>query len=291
LVDLKGYTSGARLEIPAQRPAPIQISYLGFPGTTGADFFDYIITDKTVTPPIELPYYREKAIFLPDCYQINDNKQTLGQKGLTKKNLGLPENTFLFCSFNQSYKIDSKVFASWMKILKNAPKSSLCLLYQNELQSTNLKKRAKKHGIDPKRIVFALSLNKDAHIARLSLCDLALDTFTYGGMTTTSDALWAGLPVVTVRGRHFASRASASLLFAIGLDEMVTDSPKEYEDWAIELAKNKKKLQLIREKLRNNRLTYPLFDTQKQVDNIEKAYFQIMNLYKDGKRPKTIYIK
>lgn len=291
LIDLKGHTSNARMEIPALRPAPIQVNYLGFPGTSGASFFDYFITDKIVTPKSQTPFYSEKLIFLPNCYQVNDREQVQPKKGVSKKDLFLPENAFLFCSFNQPYKIDPKMFDIWMRILKAVPESYLCLMDKNPKEVSNILDEAKKRGVDPKRVHFGWSLNKEAHLTRLSLCDLALDTSPCNGHTTTSDALWAGLPVVTLQGNHFASRVSSSLLTAIGLPELITKTPKEYEKLAVSLAKSPKKLELLKEKLVQNRLTKPLFDTQKFVSNLEEAYTKMWELYAKGKKPEMIIIK
>lgn len=291
LIDLKGHTQNSRMEIPALRPAPIQVNYLGFPGTSGADFFDYFITDKIVTPKSHTPFYSEKLIFLPNCYQVNDRDQVQPKKGVSKKDLFLPENAFLFCSFNQPYKIDPKMFDIWMRILKAVQQSYLCLLDKNPKEVSNILDEAKKRGVDPKRIHFGWSLTKEMHLTRLSLCDLALDTFPCNGHTTTSDALWAGLPVVTLQGNHFASRVSSSLLSAVGLPELITHSPKEYEKLAISLASDPKKLQAIRKLLILNRKYYPLFDTKKFVSNLEKAYTKMWENYTRGKKPEMIIIK
>lgn len=290
LVDLKGHTTNSRLEIPALRPAPVQVNYLGFPGTSGAKFFDYFITDKIVTPKSHFPYYSEKLIFLPHSYQVNDNKQPISKKPFSRDKLMLPENSFLFCSFLQPYKISSLVFGSWTRILKAVPNSFLCLLAKNNSQINNLKKEAAKRGVNPARLIFSLSLVKDIHLARLSLCDLALDTFICNGHTSTSDALWAGLPVIALKGKHFASRVSASLLSAIGLPELIANSQSEYEKKAIALAKNPKKLQAIRQKLKANRLKMPLFDTEKFTRHLEEAYSKIWEIYQKGKKPRMIII-
>lgn len=291
LIDLKGHTQNSRMEIAALRPTPVQVNYLGFPGTSGADFFDYFITDKIVTPKSHTPFYSEKLVYLPDCYQVNDREQVQPKKGVSRKDLFLPENSFLFCSFNQPYKIDPKMFDIWMRILKVVPDSRLCLMDKNPKEVTNILNEARKRGVDPKRIHLGWSLTKEAHLTRLSLCDLALDTFPCNGHTTTSDALWAGLPVVTLQGNHFASRVSSSLLSAVGLPELITHSPKEYENLAIDLALNSKKLQTIRKSLILNHKSCPLFDTQKFVTHLEEAYIEMWDLYTRGKKPEMIIIK
>jgi len=272
LVDLKGYTGGSRMEILALRPAPIQISYLGFPGTTGSNFIDYIITDKVVSPPSHKKYYSEKFAYMPDCYQVNDSNRKIASKKYSRENFGLPEKGIIFCCFNRPTKIESKAFSAWITILKKVPGSVLWLWKDNDLMVRNLKKEALKARVDPARLVFSTSLPNDRHLARLGLSDLALDTFVYNGHTTTSDSLWAGVPVITLKGNHFASRVSASLLTAVGLPELITHSQKEYENLAIELATNPKKLAAIHKSLILNRESYPLFDTQLFVKNLEELY-------------------
>jgi protein O-GlcNAc transferase len=291
LVDLKGHTTNSRLEIPALRPAPVQVHYLGFPGTSGAKFLDYLITDKIVTPKSHLPYYQEKLIFLPHSYQVNDNQQPISKEKLTREKIMLPENIFLFCCFNQPYKIDPQAFTVWMRILKRIPNGGLCFLAKTNSQIENLRREAQKRGVNPNRLFFSLPLAKDVHLKRLTLFDLALDTFTCNGHTTTSDCLWAGTPVIALQGKHFASRVSASLLTAIGLPELITRSPKEYEALAVKLAKSPKSLKSLKEKLATNRLKMSLFDTPKFTKHLEEAYERIWGLYLEGKKPKHITIK
>jgi len=272
LVDLKGYTGSSRMEILALRPAPVQISWLGFPGTTGSNFIDYLITDKIITPLNHKKYYSEKLLYMPDSYQVNDAGRKISTKKYSRRDFSLPEDAFVFCSFNQPTKIEPKVFFVWMKILKSVPKSVLWLWKSNSLMVKNLKDEAIKHKVDPKRLIFSASLPHNKHLARLSLADLSLDTFTYNGHTTTSDCLWAGVPVITLKGNHFASRVSASLLTAIGLPELITHSVKEYEKLAIDLANNPKRLAAIHESLILNRESYPLFNTKLFVKNLEELY-------------------
>lgn len=290
LVDLKGYTQGARPEIVASRPAPIVVSWLGFPGTTGANFIDYIIADNIVIPKEHEKYYSENLIILPHTYQPTDNNQEIAI-GMTKGNFGLPEKGFLFCSFNQSFKIDPETFSSWMRILKKVPGSYLCLLSYSKEGEKNLRAAAKDAGLTAKRLVFLPILSKKMHLARLSLCDLSLDTIICNGHTTTSDCLWAGTPVVALLGNHFASRVSASLLTTIGLPELITHSQKEYEGLAISLASDPKKLQPISYKLQASKLTYPLFDTQRFTKNMEVAFTQIWQKHQKNLLPDKITIK
>jgi len=198
------------LSICAFRPAPIQVHYLGFPGTTGADFIDYIITDRTVTPEGHEPYYSEKLVFLPHCYQVNDHEQVISDRIWEKAELHLPEGNFVFCSFNQSYKIEPLIFDSWMNILQQIPESVLWLFDGGETIRENLRLEAHSRGINPERLVFAEKYSKAEHLSRLVHAQLALDTRIVNGHTTTSDALWAGVPVITLQGSHFASRVSSA---------------------------------------------------------------------------------
>jgi len=280
LVDLKGHTSGCRLGIMALKPAPVNVTWLGFPGTTGADYIDYILADRVVIPPSEAKYYSEKIIYLPNTYQPTDNKQIISDRKFTRRNLGLPgdPDTIVFSSFNQTHKIEPEAFDVWMKILKKVTKSVLWLFVDNKIAANNLKKEAKKRGVDTGRLFFAGPLPKDEHLTRLGLADLALDTFTYNGHTTTSDCLWAGVPVITLKGKHFASRVSASLLSAIGMSELITNSKTEYERLAIELATNPKKLFSIHYSLLSKRLSEPLFDTQRFTRDLETIYEKLYNL-------------
>jgi len=279
LVDLNGHTKGGRLGISSFRPAPIQVVYLGFPGTTGADFIDYIITDRIVTPEEHAPFYSEKFLFLPHSYQVNDNTQSIAKESFTKKDLGLPEKGFIFSSFNQTYKIESVIFNTWMKILARVPDSVLWLFTGGKASEKNLRKKANTSGINPNRLIFAEKISKDKHLARLEFADLALDTRIVNGHTTTSDALWAGLPVVALIGSHFASRVSASLLTAVGLPELIADNLNDYEALAVQLAEKPEKLEAIRAKLDRNRYTMPLFDTPRFVKDLEKGYIAIWELF------------
>ena len=282
LVDLKGHTQDARLSILACRPAPIQVHYLGYPGTTGADFIDYLITDKIVTPIEHAPFYSEKLVFLPHSYQVNDAQQEIASRVWQKEELGLPSDSFIFSSFNLPYKIDPIMFDCWMRILNQVPHSVLWLFKGGETASKNLKQKARIRGIDPRRLVFADKLPKAEHLARLRLADLTLDTRIVNGHTTTSDSLWAGVPVITLQGGHFASRVSASLLNAIGLSEMTTHNLDVYERLAVRLANHPAEHQKIKAKLSVNRLTEPLFDTHGFVGHLESAYQKMWRLFMTG---------
>ncbi len=284
LIDLMGFTGGSRLGICALRPAPIQATYLGFPGTTGADFFDYIITDSIVTPENHAAYYSEKFVCMPHCFQVNDNTQAISDKEWKPADFGLPQDGFVFCSFNQAYKIEPVMFDVWMDILRQVPGSILWLAHASETVKRNLRLEAHARGVMPERLVFAerLPLKAD-HLARHRLADLALDTRIYNGHTTTTDALWAGVPMITLQGGHYASRASSSILTAIGLPELIAQSPEAYKDLAVHLANHRDELETIRQKLAKNRTTAPLFDTQGFVRNLETAYKEMWKSFHAGK--------
>lgn len=290
LVELKGYTVGHRMGICALKPAPVQITWLGFPGTTGADFMDYILTDRIVTPEEHASYYTEKFIFLPHSYQINDRQQSIVDAIFTRAQCGLPDNGFIFCSFNQPYKIEPVMFGVWMRILRAVPGSVLWLFSNNPLAERNLKREASAGGIAPDRILFATRIPKSLHLARIQLAGLALDTRICGGHTTTSDALWAGVPVITLQGNHFASRVSASLLQAVSLPELVTHSLAEYERLAVTLATQTKKLEILTSRLAVNRSTEPLFDTARFVQYLETAYRAVWNRWVANQVPAMVHI-
>ena len=288
LVDLKGHTRHNRIEIMALKSAPIQVEYLGHPGTTGASFIDYMITDKIVTPNKDSKYYTEKFAYMPDCYQVNNSQREIIAKKMTRKSFGLPEKKFVYSSFNRLFKVDIETMNSWIKILKKVPGSVIWLYGDNPFGQKNIKKYAKSKGISPNRFIFSESLPNPVHLKRLQLSDLSLDTFTCNGHTTTSDALWAGVPVVTKMGNHFASRVSASILTAVGLEELITKTNEEYANLAVSLAKDKKKLNSMRKTLSKNRLSHPLFDTQLFVNNLEKAYLEVYKNYQKGNKPRPI---
>jgi predicted O-linked N-acetylglucosamine transferase (SPINDLY family) len=278
-VDLTGFTQDSRTGIFAHRAAPIQVNYLGYPGTMGADYIDYIIADKTLIPPQSQKYYSEKVVYLPNSYQVNDRRRLISDRCFTRQELGLPENGFVFCCFNNNFKILPATFDGWMRILKSVEGSVLWLFQDNPWAVENLKKEALNHRIDTNRLFFAERMSLPEHLARHCQADLFLDTFPYNAHTTASDALWAGLPVLTLMGESFASRVAASLLNAIGLPELITSTQDEYEALAIELAMNPQKLADVKLKLVNNRLTTPLFDTPHFTKNLETAYIKMYESY------------
>ena len=289
-IDLKGLTQDARLGIFSYRAAPVQVSYLGYPGTLGVDYIDYLIADNTLIPKNSQQHYSEKIVYLPNSYQVNDRKRVIASRQFIKQELGLPQEAFVFCCFNNNYKITPDVFDSWVRILKVVDASVLWLLEDNPTAAMNLQKEAALRGLDPARLVFAKRMDLPEHLARHKVADLFLDTLPCNAHTTASDALWAGLPVLTCMGESFASRVAASLLYAIGLPELVTEIQADYEALAIELATNPTKLRGIKDKLARNRLTTPLFDTALFVEHIEAAYTKMYARYQSNLPPDHIYI-
>jgi predicted O-linked N-acetylglucosamine transferase (SPINDLY family) len=254
----------------------------------GASYMDYIVADRTVVTPESETHYSEKIIYLPDTHQANDRKRRIADKVFTRKELGLPPKGFVFCCFNTSYKISPKTFAGWMRILKAVPGSVLLLFANHEAIETNLRAQAVRHGVDPRRLVFGERLPPAEYLARYRAADLFLDTLPYNAGTTASDALWAGLPVLTLTGEAFASRIAASLLSAIGVPELITSTQQQYEQLAIELALNPQRLARIRTRIQDNRLTSPLFDTPQFARNLEAAYTAIHDRYQAGLPPDHI---
>ncbi len=272
-VDLYGHTQDARTGVFAPRPAPVQVNYLGYPGTLGADYIDYLIADPTLIPAEHQPYYDEKIVYLPHSYQVNDSTKVISDRSFSRAELGLPENAFVFCCFNNSYKITPDLFTIWMRLLHTVEGSVLWLSQGNPTAARNLRLEAGKRGIAPDRLVFASRMeNLAEHLARQRQADLFLDTFYYNAHTTASDALWAGLPVLTCLGDAFAGRVAASLLTAVGLPELITHSHAEYESLALALATRPEQLAALRQKLAVNRTTQPLFDTARFTRHIEAAY-------------------
>lgn len=284
-VDLKGFTSGNRAGILARRAAPLQASYLGYPGTMGAPYIDYIIADATVAPAEHQAFFSENIVHLPDSYQVNDRQRQISPRKFTRSGVGLPESGFVFCCFNNNYKISPDVFALWMRLLMAVPGSVLWLLEDNGDASRNLRSQASRHGIAPDRLVFAPKLPVAEHLARHRLADLFLDTLPYNAHTTASDALWAGLPVLTCMGGAFAGRVAASLLWAVQLPELITRSHKEYEALALALARSPDRLAQLREKLDGMLLTAPLFDTDRFRRHLEAAYTTMWQRHCSGEPP------
>ncbi len=290
VVDLKGFTENARLNILAHRPAPIQVNYLGYPGTMGASYIDYIIADERVIPQSDHAYYDEQVVYLPDSYQANDSTRSIAERTPTRAECGLPEHGFVYCCFNNNYKITAKIFDIWMRLLVRVPDSVIWLLEGNAQAARNLRHEAQGRGVEPKRLIFAQRIDLPEHLARHRQADLFLDTLPVNAHTTASDALWAGLPVLTCKGRAFAGRVAASLLHAVGLPELVTENLEDYESQALALATRPDKLAGIRAQLEQNRMTCPLFDTDRFSRHIESAYQTMWERYQQGKSPKSFAV-
>ncbi len=289
-VDLTGYTKDGRAGILAFRPAPVQVNYLGYPGTMGADFIDYILADPVIIPEDQQRFYSEKIAYLPDTYQPNDSKRRIAEPTPTRGEAGLPETGFVFCSFNNSFKITPPVFDIWMRLLRQVQGSVLWLLEDNETALRNLRREAEQRGVAKDRLVFAPRLAMEDHLARHRLADLLLDTLPYNAHTTASDALWTGLPVVTCLGAGFAARVAGSLLNAVGLPELVTRSRAEYEALALALARDKDRLTSIRAKLAQNRGVFPLFDAERFRRHIESAFETMWQRSQRGEPPASFAV-
>jgi protein O-GlcNAc transferase len=289
-VDLKGFTDNARTGIFARRPAPVQVSYLGYPGTMGAPYLDYILADRVVIPPEHHGCYAEKVAYLPDSYQVNDSKRRIAQRTPARDEVGLPASGFVFCSFNNSYKITPAVFDVWMRLLREVDGSVLWLFEGDAPAPANLRREAAARGIAPDRLVFAPRMALADHLARHRLADLFLDTLPCNAHTTASDALWAGLPVLTCLGTTFAGRVAASLLHAVGLPELVTHSLAEYETLALRVAADPNLLAGLTRKLERQRDTFPLFDTDRFRRHVEAAYITMWERQQCGEPPASFAI-
>jgi len=284
LVDLGGYTLDSRMMALALRPAPIQLSYIGYPGTSGAPFIDYILADRFIIPEGSDDLYTEKIVYLPDCFQANDDRRLIGLFSTSRTHWGLPENGIVFCAFHNSYKIKPASFDIWMRLLSKVPGSVLWLTAEGVARE-NLCREAQARDIDPARLIFATHTNYPDHLARQRLADLFLDAWPYNGGTTASDALWVGLPVLTCSGRSYAARMAGSLLHAVGLPEMVAYSPEEYEVLALRLATEPGFLAGLRRKLAGNIKTTALFDTDRFRKHVEIAYGRMWERHLRGEPP------
>jgi protein O-GlcNAc transferase len=271
-VDLKGFTLHNRTNIFAKRPAPIAVNYLGYPGTMGAEYYDYVLADRIVIPPDQQEFYSEKVVYLPDSYQVNDAKRPRPGVAPARAQVGLPERGLIFCSFNNHYKINPEMFDVWMRLLRNVESSVLWLFEGNSDAADNLRREAAKRGVSAERLVFAPRVSLEQHLARHQVADLLLDTLPYNAHTTASDALWMGVPVLTCLGSTFAGRVAASLLAAVGLPELVATSLEQYESLALDIAHDPDRLAALKAKLSRNRETCSLFDTRRFARNIEAAY-------------------
>jgi predicted O-linked N-acetylglucosamine transferase (SPINDLY family) len=284
LVDLVGYTGGNRAQILTYRPAPIHVNFQGF--GLGGPLMDYVFSDPETTPDrLIAATYREKVVRLPDTWVATDTAQPIAEATPSRADEGLPEQGFVFCSFNSPYKFTPAVFDVWMRLLDAVPGSVLWLRYENDEACANLRKSAQQKGIAPERLVFARRVGLPEHLARHRLADLFIDTHPYGAHTTASHALWAGLPVLTLRGEPFVSRVSASVVLAVGLPELVVESLDAYEALALDLARNPDRLQALRRRLAANRSTAPLFDSERYRRHVEQAYVQMIERQQSGKPP------
>jgi protein O-GlcNAc transferase len=291
LIDLQGYSREARAGVLLARPAPVLIHYLGFPGTLGG-LVDYFVTDPVLTPPGSAlrDEFEEALLYLPDTYQVTDGRPTVSSLEMTRDSCGLPRAGFVFCSFNNNYKIQPETFSVWMRILREVPDSVLWLLSMQADVVDNLRREATRRGVDPARLVFADVVSKPEHLARLSLADLFLDTTVCGAHTTATDSLWAGVPVLTCPGERFTERVAASLITAAGLNELIVDRLEDYERLAIELASNPDRLQRIRDDWSNRRATSRLFNTAAHVRQLEQAYELAWQRHRDGLAPTDLFV-
>ncbi len=290
LVDLMGHTKGNRLEICALRPAPVQAHYLGFPGTSGSDFIDYLITDPVVTPPGHAAHFSEKFATLPPPSLVPDRGQPIAERPASRTEAGLPEHGVVFCGFNQVYKIEPVIFDVWMEVLRAVEGSVLWLFANDPVVEANLRREASARGMDPARLVFADRVPKDRHLARIGLADLALDTRIYHGHITTCDILWAGVPVVAVAGERHVSRLSAGVLTAAGLPELITTDLDRYRDLAIGLARAPDRLRRLKDRLAATRTTAPLFDPPRFVANLERVYEAMWDVHLSGAPPRPVAV-
>jgi predicted O-linked N-acetylglucosamine transferase (SPINDLY family) len=289
-VDLKGFTQGQRAGIFSYRAAPVQVNYLGYPGTMGADYIDYLIADSSLIPPDQQIHYSEKIVYLPDSYQVNDRKRAISDLALTRTDVGLPAEGFVYCCFNNSYKITPNMLDRWCRILMAVEGSVLWLLQDNDKAANNLRAEAANRGFNPQRIIFAPRMALEGHLARHRLADLFLDTLPCNAHTTASDALWAGLPVLTLPGQTFAGRVASSLLTAIGLPDLIAKSVQDYESIAVHLGQDPKALGALKSKLNANRLSRPLFDTERYTEKLECAFREMHRRFISSQRPTHLVI-
>jgi predicted O-linked N-acetylglucosamine transferase (SPINDLY family) len=285
-VDLNGFTEGGRLNVFLNRPAPVQVGWLGFPGSMGSRAFDYILADRTLIPQEEFGSYDERVVWLPDGYQPNDDRRRIADATPSRRDCGLPDGGIVFCSFNNTYKIAPAMFDIWMRLLCAVEGSVLWLREENAAAVRNLRREAERRGVAPERLVFAPRTPRlEDHLARQRLADLFLDTLPYNAHTTASDALWAGLPLVTCRGERFAGRVAASLLRAAGVPELIAESLADYEALALRLAREPAALAAVKDKLARNRASCPLFDTARFTRHLEAAYAEMWERHRRDQKP------
>ncbi len=284
-IDLKGFTSGHRTQIVLKNPAPVNVSYIGYPGTIGSKDLDYIVADEVMIPMSLRKHYSEKIIYMPDCYQVTNDAREMSSDIPSRQELGLPDNAFVFCSFNSHYKVTPVEFEIWTRLVKQVEGSVLWMWCSEEAAKENLKATFEKSGLSPDRLIFAESVSQEEHLARMTQADLFLDTFAVCAHTTASDAMWAGLPLVTMEGKQFAARVASSVLHTMGLPELVTRRKDDYENVALELAQNPEKLSDIRAKIAQQRETSPMFDTERFTRNWEQQLERALVRCESGLKP------
>lgn len=289
-IDLSGYTKNHRVNIFSKRLAPIQINYLGFPGSMGAQFMDYIIADKYLIPPKSEKYYSEKIIFMPHCYQAQDNTIETQFENIKRENFNLPKNNFVFCAINASYKISEQAFIVWTNLLLKKPKSVLWLLKENDLSEQNLRKFAARQGVDPARLIFSKRCPFEDYMKKFCLVDIFLDTFNYNAGATAANALWSGVPIITLEGKSYSARMAGSLLRALDLQELIAPTVEKYFEKALGLANDKQALTSLKRKLVQNIKTKPLFDSELFTSNLEKGYETAFNIYQKKQTYENIFI-
>lgn len=290
LVDLMGHTADSRMSVLARRPAPIQMHYLGFPGSTGAAFVDYLITDAYLTPPEHGDLHTEAPVYLP-VYQLNGHRYLPEAAPYQRSDFGIEENSFLYYSFNNNYKIAPEIFSTWMRILQRVPAARLALLATSEAALNNLRREAEKRGVDPQRLLFAGYMEQSQNIARQRLMDLFLDTPNYNAGATATDALWAGVPLLTLKGKTYISRVAGSLLRNVGLEELIMDDLQQYEDTAVSLAEDRARLGELRARLQSARESSLLFDTEKLLHLLERSYVEVWQRYERGEAPTALWVQ
>lgn len=290
-IDLQGYTDKSRLSIFANRVAPIQINYLGYPGSMGARYIDYIVADQNLIPEKNYKFYSEKVIFMPHHYQVQNNEHKISKNPPSKEDLGLPKDYFVFCAINNTYKISPNIFDIWMRLLTKVKKSVLWLLDNGPVSNKNLLNEAKARGISENRLVFAERKSFEKYLAQLKYADIYLDTFTYNASATASNVLWMGIPIITKIGNSYSARMASSLLKSIDLPELITTSSESYEKLALDLSTNPQKLKILKKKLKMNLKNKPLFNTKIFTKHFENGLEQVFENYMDGNNPKNIFVE
>jgi len=291
LIDLKGYTAGSRVEVLAHRPAPLQAHFLGYPGTLGAPWVDYLIADSVVAPKADQSHFTEHLVRLPGCYQVNDDRRPIATDAGDRTRWQLPENGLVLCAFHQVYKLTPPVFDCWMRILRRIDDACLWLLTEDPEPQSRLRAAAAARGVDPQRLVFAARVSPSVHLARHRLADLYLDTWPYNAHTSASDALWAGLPVIALEGRSFAARVSSSILRAAGLEMFIARGIEEYEALIVSLATDRRRLRELRTLVQSEVSRSGLFDSAAFTRSLESAYSMMHERHAAGLPPASLDVQ